>query len=241
MPRYSMTNFAFNIRFVDPSGRSRRVLGHGNPGNLFLDFQDLDRFGAEILPSSDDDSSVEEVAPPAAAAAETPRVKTQTKTKTNNNNCKSDVVELLNSSASSSGTSTNIDDLSAIVTPEEEQVEEEVIEKKVEFIGTRLDRSVKMTLTPARTTQLLTVSLRKLSWPLPPLLPAVAVVVLLLAVVDFSIVLSESGDRIDLFVVVVATKVLYRRRFIDASGRLLSRAPTRDPSSIPVSCLYFFQ
>ncbi|CAB9514808.1 hypothetical protein SEMRO_675_G185580.1 [Seminavis robusta] len=145
MPRYSMTNFAFNIRFVDPSGRSRRVLGHGNPGNLFLDFQDLDRFGAEILPSSDDDSSVEEVAPPAAAPPaeiETPRVKTKTKT----NKGKSDVaevVDLLNSSGSSSGSSTNVDDLSAIVPPEEEQAEEE-IEDEVEFIGRRLDQSVNL-------------------------------------------------------------------------------------------------
>ncbi|CAB9505156.1 hypothetical protein SEMRO_220_G090790.1 [Seminavis robusta] len=66
MPRYSFTDFAFNIRLVEEAtGRSRRVVVNGTPGNLFVEIQELDRFGTEILPSSDDDSSVEEVAPPA--------------------------------------------------------------------------------------------------------------------------------------------------------------------------------
>ncbi|CAB9527306.1 unknown protein [Seminavis robusta] len=66
MPRYSFTDFAFNIRLVEEAtGRSCRVVVNGTPGNLFVEIQELDRFGTEILPSSDDDSSVEEVAPPA--------------------------------------------------------------------------------------------------------------------------------------------------------------------------------
>ncbi|CAB9498660.1 hypothetical protein SEMRO_43_G025870.1 [Seminavis robusta] len=138
MPSFSFKDFSFNIRLVDQkTGCFCRVLGHGNPHNFFLEIEDIDSLGRPINreepPRCEQPpaaaANVEEVDAPAAVAA---AVMT-------NNNGGCDVVELLNSSGSSSGSRTelNLSDFRPT-----EDVEEAAIDDEVEFVGNQLDRSV---------------------------------------------------------------------------------------------------